>query len=243
MTCSSSPAKTTTQEEVFHTFNALVEEGKQIAISGDRAPVDMEELDARIASRAAVRPRASTCIRRINEAAPRRAAAQSRAGHAAQSADRLADGVLEFMRSASRPNIRVVEGALTRLFAFADLVRPRGDDRDGAGLPVGHPCARPTARSHCWTRIIKTTCDYYNIRQADITGASRARAVARPRPDGDVICRRALTTRSTPRSPASWADGITPNGALRRSQDRESLWRSTARSPKMPSFLRRMLEA
>ncbi|MGB0353300.1 MAG: chromosomal replication initiator protein DnaA, partial [Paracoccaceae bacterium] len=43
--------KNSTQEEFFHTFNALVELGKQIIISGDRAPVDMEDLDSRIASR------------------------------------------------------------------------------------------------------------------------------------------------------------------------------------------------
>jgi chromosomal replication initiator protein len=43
--------KTSTQEEFFHTFNALVDQNKQIIISADRAPVEIEELDSRIASR------------------------------------------------------------------------------------------------------------------------------------------------------------------------------------------------
>lgn len=186
--------KTSTQEEFFHTFNALVEEGKQIIISGDRAPVDMEELDARIASRLqcglVVDLHPTDYELRLGVLQHKAEQALARNPQI-----KLSDGVLEFMAQRISTNIRVVEGALTRLFAFADLVRRE------VTIEMVQDCLsdilRSTDRKVTLDQIIKTTCEYYKIRQADITGASRARAVARPRQMAMYLSK-ALTTRSYP---------------------------------------------
>jgi chromosomal replication initiator protein len=108
--------KTSTQEEFFHTFNALVEMGKQIVISGDRAPVDMEELDGRIASRL-------QCGLVVDihptDYELRLGVLQHKAERMRERNPRvvIADGVLEFIARKISSNIRVLEGALTRLFA------------------------------------------------------------------------------------------------------------------------------
>jgi chromosomal replication initiator protein len=186
--------KTSTQEEFFHTFNALVEEGKQIIISGDRAPVDMEELDTRIASRLqcglVVDLHPTDYELRLGVLQHKAEQALARNPQI-----KLAEGVLEFMAQRISTNIRVVEGALTRLFAFADLVRRE------VTIEMVQDCLsdilRSTDRKVTLDQIIKTTCEYYNIRQADITGASRARAVARPRQMAMYLSK-TLTTRSYP---------------------------------------------
>ena len=186
--------KTSTQEEFFHTFNALVEEGKQIIISGDRAPVDMEELDARIASRLqcglVVDLHPTDYELRLGVLQHKAEQALARNPQI-----KLSEGVLEFMAQRISTNIRVVEGALTRLFAFADLVRRE------VTIEMVQDCLsdilRSTDRKVTLDQIIKTTCEYYNIRQADITGASRARAVARPRQMAMYLSKN-LTSRSYP---------------------------------------------
>ena len=186
--------KTSTQEEFFHTFNALVEEGKQIIISGDRAPVDMEELDARIASRLqcglVVDLHPTDYELRLGVLQHKAEQAMARNPQI-----KLAEGVLEFMALRISTNIRVVEGALTRLFAFADLVRRE------ITVDMVQDCLadilRSTDRKVTLDQIIKTCCEYYKIRQADITGSSRARAVARPRQMAMYLSK-ALTSRSYP---------------------------------------------
>ncbi|MEQ8368676.1 MAG: chromosomal replication initiator protein DnaA [Roseicyclus sp.] len=186
--------KSSTQEEFFHTFNALIEQGKQIIISGDRAPVDMEELDARIASRLqcglVVDLHPTDYELRLGVLQHKAEQAIARNPQV-----KLGDGVLEFMAHRISTNIRVVEGALTRLCAFADLVRRE------INIEMVQDCLadilRSTDRKVTLDQIIKTTCEYYNIRQADITGASRARAVARPRQMAMYLSK-TLTTRSYP---------------------------------------------
>ncbi len=186
--------KTSTQEEFFHTFNALVEMGKQIVISGDRAPVDMEELDSRIASRLQcglvvdIHPTDYELrLGVLQHKAERMRARNPKV--------RIADGVLEFIARKVSSNIRVLEGALTRLFAFADLVQK------DITMEMVQDCLsdilRATDKKVTMEEIIKKTCEYYNIRQADMMSANRSRAIARPRQVAMFLCKK-LTTRSLP---------------------------------------------
>ena len=186
--------KTSTQEEFFHTFNALIEEGRQIVISGDRAPVDMEELDTRIASRLQC---GLVVDLHPTDYELRLGVLQHKAELAMQRNPdiQIADGVLEFIAQKVSTNIRVIEGALTRLIAFADLVRKP------ITLEMTQDCLadilRATDKKVTMDEIIKRTCEYYNIRQADLLGHSRARSVARPRQMAMYLCKR-LTRRSLP---------------------------------------------
>lgn len=186
--------KTSTQEEFFHTFNALVEMGKQIVISGDRAPVDMEELDGRIASRLQcglvvdIHPTDYELrLGVLQHKAERMRARNPKV--------QIADGVLEFIARKVSSNIRVLEGALTRLFAFADLVQK------DITMEMVQDCLsdilRATDKKVTMEEIIKKTCEYYNIRQADMMSANRSRAIARPRQVAMFLCKK-LTTRSLP---------------------------------------------
>jgi chromosomal replication initiator protein len=230
--------KTSTQEEFFHTFNALVEEGKQIIISGDRAPVDMEELDARIASRLQC---GLVVDLHPTDYELRLGVLQHKAEQAVARNPqiRLSDGVLEFMALRISTNIRVVEGALTRLFAFADLVRRE------ITIEMVQDCLadilRSTDRKVTLDQIIKTCCEYYKIRQADLTGSSRARAVARPRQMAMYLSK-TLTSRSYPEI-ARKLGGRDHTTVLYGVRKIEELMAVDSQIAEDAEILRRMLEA
>ena len=113
--------KDSTQEEFFHTFNALVDQNKQIIISADRAPGEIKDLEERIKSRLQ--------CGLVVDLHP--TDYELRLGILQQKAEMyrqqypgltLSNGVLEFLAHRITTNVRVLEGALTRLFAFASLV-------------------------------------------------------------------------------------------------------------------------
>ena len=155
--------KNSTQEEFFHTFNALVELGKQIIISGDRAPVDMEELDNRIASRLqcglVVDLHPTDYELRLGILQQKVEAQRERTPDL-----KIAPGVLEFIAHRISTNVRVLEGALTRLFAFADLIGCE------ITMDMTQECLsdilRATDRKVTMDEIIKKTCEHYHLRQA-----------------------------------------------------------------------------
>ncbi len=186
--------KNSTQEEFFHTFNALVEMGKQIIISGDRAPVDMEDLDSRIASRLqcglVVDLHPTDYELRLGILQAKLETQRLRYRHL-----KMADGVLEFIAHRVSSNVRVLEGALTRLCAFADLVGAE------ITLDLTQECLsdilRATSRKVTMDEIIKKTCDYYKVRPADLISPNRARNIVRPRQMAMYLCKK-YTTRSLP---------------------------------------------
>ena len=107
----------------------------------------------------------------------------------------IADGVLEFLAHRISTNVRVLEGALTRLFAFASLVGTSRSHGSGAGLPAD--VLRASERKMSIEEIQRKVAEHYNIRLSDMIGPKRVRNFARPRQVAMYLCKQ-LTSRSLP---------------------------------------------
>ncbi len=230
--------KRSTQQEFFHTFNALVEMGKQIVISGDRAPVDMEELDSRIASRLqsglVVDIHPTDYELRLSVLQHKAAILGQKYPHV-----RFADGVLEFLARKIASNIRELEGALNRLYATGDLVgREVTEDFARDNLA---DILRASDRKVTMDEILKRVCDYYKIRQVDILSQNRQRAIARPRQMAMYLCKR-LTTRSLPEIGKKFG-GRDHTTILYGVRKIEELMQIDSQIAEDAELLRRMLEA
>ncbi len=186
--------KSSTQEEFFHTFNALIDQNKQVIISGDRAPVDMEQLEDRIKSRLQwglvvdVHPTDYELRLGILQS---KQETQSRYNSTVE----VSPGVLEFMAQRISSNVRVLEGALTRLYAFGSLV----------GRPVTLEMAqeslsdilRASDRKVTIDEIIRKVTDHYGVNLTDMLSARRTRSIARPRQVAMYLSKK-LTSKSLP---------------------------------------------
>ena len=186
--------KDSTQEEFFHTFNALVDQNKQIIISADRAPGEIKDLEERVKSRLqcglVVDLHPTDYELRLGILQSK--VEQQQANYPGLEMD---DGVLEFLAHRISTNVRVLEGALVRLFAFASLV----------GKPITmeltQDCLadvlRASERKITVEEIQRKVSDHYNIRLSDMIGPKRLRSYARPRQVAMYLCKQ-LTTRSLP---------------------------------------------
>ena len=186
--------KDSTQEEFFHTFNALVDQNKQIVISADRAPGEIENLEDRIKSRLQ--------CGLVVDLHP--TDYELRLGILQSKVDRfrndypglkMAEGVLEFLAHRISTNVRVLEGALTRLYAFASLV---GHE---ITLELAQDCLadilRASERKISIEEIQRQVSDHYNIRLSDLIGPKRVRVFARPRQVAMYLAKH-MTSRSLP---------------------------------------------
>ncbi len=186
--------KDSTQEEFFHTFNALVDQNKQIIISADRAPGEIKDLEERIKSRLQ-----SGLVVDLHPTDY-----ELRLGILQQKVDlhrgqygnlTIADGVLEFLAHRISNNVRVLEGALMRLFAFASLVGKE------ITLDLAQDCLadilREADRKVTIEEIQRKVSEHYNIRLSDLIGPRRVRTIARPRQVAMYLAKQ-LTARSLP---------------------------------------------
>ena len=113
--------KDATQEEFFHTFNALVDQNKQIIVSSDRAPNEIPGIEDRIVSR--LQSGLVVDLHPTNYELRLGILQQKVEQYSNQFRDlEIQDGVLEFLAHRISTNVRVLEGALMRLFAFGALV-------------------------------------------------------------------------------------------------------------------------
>ncbi|MBV2359314.1 chromosomal replication initiator protein DnaA [Thalassococcus sp. CAU 1522] len=186
--------KDSTQEEFFHTFNALVDQNKQIIISADRAPDEIKDLENRIRSRLqsglVVDLHPTDYELRLGILQTKTEAFR------AQNPDlEMDDGVLEFLAHRISTNVRVLEGALTRLFAFSSLVgKPINMDLVHDSLA---DVLRASERKISIEEIQRKVAEHYNIRLSDMIGPKRVRNFARPRQIAMYLCK-LLTRRSLP---------------------------------------------
>lgn len=181
--------KERTQEEFFHTFNALYEQQKQIVISSDCLPKDINSIEERLRSRfewgliADIAP---------PDLETKIAILQKKAEN-----DRfvLPNDVAEFIARAIKSNIRELEGALTRLIAYASLT----------GTIVSLTTAQQVLKNIIATQekrvtievIQKRVSEHYNLREQDLKIRSNTRAIAFPRQVAMYLVKQ-LTTASLP---------------------------------------------
>ena len=186
--------KGSTQEEFFHTFNALVDQNKQIIISGDRAPGEIKDLEDRIKSRLQ-----SGLVVDLHptDYELRLGILQSKVERQKFQYPELSidNNVLEFLALRISTNVRVLEGALTRLFAFASLIGRH------ITLEVAQDCLadvlRASERKITVEEIQRKVSEHYNIRLSDMIGPKRLRTYARPRQIAMFLSKQ-LTSRSLP---------------------------------------------
>ena len=186
--------KGSTQEEFFHTFNALVDQNKQIIISGDRAPGEIKDLEDRMKSRLQ-----SGLVVDLHptDYELRLGILQSKVERQKQQYPELSidNNVLEFLALRISTNVRVLEGALTRLFAFASLIGRH------ITLEVAQDCLadvlRASERKITVEEIQRKVSEHYNIRLSDMIGPKRLRTYARPRQIAMFLSKQ-LTSRSLP---------------------------------------------
>ncbi len=186
--------KESTQEEFFHTFNTLVDQGKQIVISADRAPGEIKDLEERIRSRLS-----SGLVVDLHptDYELRLGILQTKtvAFRAQYPGVDIAPQVLEFLARRITTNTRVLEGALQRVLAHASLLGRQID------LDMAQHCLtdilRASDRKVTIEEIQRHVAEHYNIRLSDLVGPKRLRMVARPRQVAMYLAKE-MTSRSLP---------------------------------------------
>ncbi|MBO9661612.1 chromosomal replication initiator protein DnaA [Dokdonella sp.] len=181
--------KNTTQEEFFHTFNALFEGKQQIILTCDRYPKEVDNLEPRLKSRlgwglsVAIEPpdfetRAAIVL----------AKAQAKGVE-------LPEEVATLMAKRMRSNVRDLEGALNTLVARANFegrrISPEFAQETLRDLLTVH------AQAITIPNIQKTVADYYQLRLTDLLSAKRSRSIARPRQMAMALAKE-LTEHSLP---------------------------------------------
>jgi len=230
--------KDSTQEEFFHTFNALIDQKKQIVLSADNSPDRIEGLEERIRSRLQwglvvdIHPADYELRLGILQSK----AEQMMELHPEASLD---PKVLEMLAHRINQNVRVLEGALTRLFAHASLTGRR-IDLDMTQESLGD-LLRSSERKVTIEEIKRRVADHYNIRLSDLVSARRARSVARPRQIAMYLAKM-LTTKSLPEIGRGFGgrDHTTVIHAVKKI---EQLREADAQLHEDVELLRRMLEA
>lgn len=175
-------AKERTKEEFFHTFNALLQTGKQIVISSDRAPRDLHPIEDRL------RTRFESGL--VADLAPpdfeTRLAILQRKAEAEGAA--VPNEVLLEVASLIQTNVRALEGALVTLIAYGSLMKTRLTPATAQDIIhrylIEKKCSELTVDA-----ILRAAAQAFNISTDDIVGSARKQELVTPRHAAMYLCR------------------------------------------------------
>jgi chromosomal replication initiator protein len=166
--------KESTQEEFFHTFNELHQAGKQIILSSDKPPKEMETLEERFRSRFEMGLIADI---QSPDYETRMAILRKNAENYGKHID---DEVINYIATNIKSNIRELEGAYNKIIAFSRLnkVEITLDNAKEALKDIIYP---DVSKVITISLIISTVCEQYGVRQEDITSKKRNKEIVLPR--------------------------------------------------------------
>ncbi|MFK7973556.1 MAG: chromosomal replication initiator protein DnaA [Rickettsiaceae bacterium] len=165
--------KESTQEEFFHTFNAIIDNNKQMVISCDRSPTDLDNIEERIKSRLGwglVADVHSTTY-------------ELRVGILESKLEKMSltipKNVIDFLASKITSNVRELEGALNKVIAHSTLIG-REVTLDST-QDILRDLLRSNERTVTIEDIQKIVANRYNIKVSDMSSSRRQRSISRPR--------------------------------------------------------------
>jgi chromosomal replication initiator protein len=176
-----------TQEEFFHTFNALHQNNKQVVMTSDRLPKEIPAIEERLVSRFEWGMIADI---QAPDLETRLAILRAKAKEKNYTVD---PDVLYYIAETIQSNIRELEGALNRLMVYCQLnnTRPTLDQIKGILVNVITP---PKKRGVSAKRIIEVVADFYNVTIEDLLKQSRKKEYVKPRQIAMFIIRKELET-------------------------------------------------
>ncbi|MCL2865212.1 MAG: chromosomal replication initiator protein DnaA [Lachnospiraceae bacterium] len=183
--------KSGTQEEFFHTFNHMHNSGKQIIISSDRPPKDLETLDARLRTRFSWGLSADI---QAPDYETRMAILKKKIELDFLESYNIPDEVIQYIASNIKSNIRELEGSLNKLIAFYNL------EKKSIDIPLASEALKDfvtNTREITDTLILETVAEHFNISIADIIGKKRSANIVLPRHIVMYLCRHNTNTDST----------------------------------------------
>ena len=174
-----------TQQEFFHTFNALHQANKQIIISSDRSPDDLKLLEERLRSRfmwglpVDIYPPDYELRCKIIKSKIKNMAFSTM----------IDDNVIEYIANSCQNDVRFLEGALNRLMTYTAMIVPPKIDLNFAIEALGDYVNHNIYNNNSIEGIQKAVADYYKITVEDLKGKKRSSKIAIPRMIGMYLSR------------------------------------------------------
>ena len=182
------------QEEFFHTFNTLFDNKKQIIISSDNSPEDLKNLEERLKTR-------FSWGLKVNIFPPdnelRKKILRNKIANM-NFAQHISDDVIEFIANTCQSDVRNLEGALTRVCAYATIFFEEEITIDLAREALKGTVHNATSMTNDIMKIQRVVADYYNITVEDLKSKKRVATIAFPRHIAIYLSRQ-LTDESFPK--------------------------------------------
>ena len=185
---------TQTQQEFFNTFNDLYDDNKQIIISSDRSPDDLKKLEDRLRTRfnwgLSVNIYPPDYEMRI-EILKKKIIGQNMTGT-------ISDDVVAYIANNCDSDVRQLEGALTRVIAYATMFNTQDIDLNLAIDALKDYLSKASFTKNNIQKIQQVVAEYYNITVEDLKSKKRKASIAFPRQIAIYLCR-TLTNESFPK--------------------------------------------